>query len=111
MKTSLSSEQFEAIRRLDTCAVANAIELLELRLRNEGFANSTVRCMFPRLKPMIGYAVTAKGRRAGSRPGSKNCPARAQVACPLPIQGFFSGKLASGAQGDKLMGRPSSSAS
>jgi regulator of RNase E activity RraA len=65
MKNSLAPEQYEALRRLDTCAVSNAIESFEVRLRNEGFSDSTVRCMFPRPDSMIGNAVTAKIRCSG----------------------------------------------
>jgi 4-hydroxy-4-methyl-2-oxoglutarate aldolase len=60
MKTSLTSEQFEALRRVDTCTVANAIDVFEVRLRNEGFADATIRCQFPRLTPMLGHAATVK---------------------------------------------------
>jgi 4-hydroxy-4-methyl-2-oxoglutarate aldolase len=62
MKPCLSLEQLETLRRLDTCAVANAIDTFELRLRNEGYADSSIRCLFPRLAPMAGYAVTLKIR-------------------------------------------------
>jgi 4-hydroxy-4-methyl-2-oxoglutarate aldolase len=53
----------EAIRAFDTCAVANAIEGFQVRLRNEGFADASVRSFFPHL-PVIGYAVTARIRTA-----------------------------------------------
>ncbi len=63
MESPLTSEQLEAIRRLGTCAVANAIETFNVRLRNEGFADGKlVRCMFEELPPMLGYAVTARIR-------------------------------------------------
>lgn len=61
MKTP-SAEQLEALRRLDTCAVANAIDTFDVRLRNEGYTDSTIRCLFPRLAPMLGHAVTVKIR-------------------------------------------------
>jgi 4-hydroxy-4-methyl-2-oxoglutarate aldolase len=61
----LTPEQYEALGRLDTCTISNAIETFDLRLRNEGFADSTVKCMFPHLPPMIGNAVTAKIRCSG----------------------------------------------
>ena len=64
----LSSERFEAIRRLDTCTVANAIETFGTRLRNEGFTDPTIRCLFPRLSPMLGHAVTAQIRCSGPPP-------------------------------------------
>jgi regulator of RNase E activity RraA len=65
MKNNLTPDHFEAIRRLDTCTVSNAIEAFEVRLRNEGFADATVRCMFPRTASMVGNAVTAQIRCSG----------------------------------------------
>lgn len=65
MKSLLTPNQYEALKRLDTCTVSNAIETFEVRLRNEGFTDSTVRCMFPRSASMVGNAVTAKIRCSG----------------------------------------------
>lgn len=65
MEAILTPEQFEALRRLDTCAVANAIETFNVRLRNEGFArNSGVHSIFSRQPPMLGYAVPGRIRSA-----------------------------------------------
>ena len=66
MNTALTSEQLDILRRLDACTLANAIETFQRRLRNEGFVDHTVRCLFPNLQPMIGYAATIKIR--GSSP-------------------------------------------
>ena len=66
--TSSTPKLLDALRRLDTCTVSNAIETFETRLRNEGFADGTVRCMFPRLTPMLGYAATATIRCSGPPP-------------------------------------------
>ena len=41
MNTILTPEQLEALRRLDACTLANAIETFHERLRNEGFADRT----------------------------------------------------------------------
>jgi 4-hydroxy-4-methyl-2-oxoglutarate aldolase len=60
----LTLEQLEALGRLGTCAVTNAIETFGLRLRNAGFANSAVHCCFEDLPPVVGYAVTARIRTA-----------------------------------------------
>ncbi len=60
--TRLSAADFDRLRKLDTCTVSNAIERLGVRLRDEGFASSAVRCQFPQLGPMLGYAVTARAR-------------------------------------------------
>jgi regulator of RNase E activity RraA len=66
MNTPLTPEQLEALRRLDACTLANAIETFHERLRSEGFMDSTIRCLFPHLQPMLGYAATVKIR--GSAP-------------------------------------------
>jgi regulator of RNase E activity RraA len=66
MKALLTAEQIEALGRLDACALANAIETFRCRLRNEGFMDGSIKCLFPRLAPMIGHAVTLKIR--GSSP-------------------------------------------
>ena len=66
MNTPLAPEQLEALRRLDACTLANAIETFHERLRDEGFMDSAVRCLFPSLPPMLGYAATVKIR--GSAP-------------------------------------------
>jgi 4-hydroxy-4-methyl-2-oxoglutarate aldolase len=58
----LSEEQLDALRQLDTCTVSNAIETFAVRLRNAGFANAQVRCMFQDFPPMVGYAATARLR-------------------------------------------------
>ncbi len=58
----LAPDLFESISQLDTCTVSNAIERLNVRMRNEGFVYDSVRCQFPHLPPMLGYAVTARVR-------------------------------------------------
>jgi 4-hydroxy-4-methyl-2-oxoglutarate aldolase len=65
-KAVLTNEELEPFRHMSTSLLANAIETFQTRLRNEGFADSSVRCLFPRLHPMVGYAVTVKVR--GSNP-------------------------------------------
>ena len=69
---TLSPGQLEAIRRLGTCAVSNAIESFDVRLRNEGLADSSIRSMFPHLPPMLGYAVTARIRCSSPPPVGHN---------------------------------------
>ena len=59
MSDPLTPAVLDEFRRLDTCAVANAVETLGLRLRNEGFTDRRVRCLFGDLPPAFGYAVTA----------------------------------------------------
>jgi len=55
----LNREEMESLRRWSTCAVSNGIELFNIRPRNEGFILPEIKCIFPELGAMIGYAVTA----------------------------------------------------
>lgn len=52
----------QQLRGIDSCTVSNAVERLDVRLRNEGFTNRTVRCLSPALSPMVGYAATGRIR-------------------------------------------------
>jgi len=58
----LTTAQLEQFRRWSTCVVASAIETFQVRLPNTGFADSSIRCMFPEQPPVIGYAATARIR-------------------------------------------------
>jgi regulator of RNase E activity RraA len=62
MKPVLPKSALEALRRFDTCSVANGIESFDIRLRNEGFVNPSLRCFFPQWAPTVGYAVPVKIR-------------------------------------------------
>jgi regulator of RNase E activity RraA len=46
------------LRRYDTPTVSNAIESFGVRDRTDGYASSAIRCEFPDLGPLVGYAVT-----------------------------------------------------
>ncbi|MGC1451939.1 MAG: RraA family protein [Candidatus Sulfotelmatobacter sp.] len=63
----LTEEELDALRQFDTCMIANAIESFNVRLRNTGFADASVRCMFEDAPPMVGYAATAR-LRSGEPP-------------------------------------------
>lgn len=60
----VSPDLFDFLRRTDTCTVSNAIETFNVRMRNEGFVHGGIRCMFPDLPPVAGYAVTGRFRAA-----------------------------------------------
>jgi regulator of RNase E activity RraA len=62
MASSLPDSQLAALRSLGTCTVANAIEGFGVRLRNEGFADSTLRCLTGGRKPIVGHAATVRIR-------------------------------------------------
>ncbi len=63
----LAETDLEALRAFDTCMVANAVETFNVRLRNTGFTDASIRCMFEDAPPMVGYAVTA-GLRSDEPP-------------------------------------------
>lgn len=50
----------EYLLGVDTPTLSNAIELLNLRPRSAGYAPLALRCLFPELGRMAGYAVTAQ---------------------------------------------------
>jgi regulator of RNase E activity RraA len=58
----VSAAELDALQQLDTCTVSKAVETFGIRLRNAGFADSRVRCMFDDFPPMVGYAATAQLR-------------------------------------------------
>ncbi|HEV3218377.1 MAG TPA: RraA family protein [Candidatus Acidoferrales bacterium] len=60
MTPPLSLSEIQSLGELDSCTVANAIETFDVRLRNTGFTDSTVRCIFEDFPPMVGYAATAR---------------------------------------------------
>lgn len=65
MNNSITPAQLDALRRFDTCTVANAIETFNVRLRDAGFVDSSVRSLFPKLPPLVGYAATVRIRYSG----------------------------------------------
>ena len=69
----LRAVDFEKLRALDTCRVSNAIERLDVRLRNEGFIVDTVQCRFPHFTPMLGYAATGRIRTAAPPMTGQRC--------------------------------------
>jgi 4-hydroxy-4-methyl-2-oxoglutarate aldolase len=60
MATSpLTLDQLEALKKYNTPTIANAIEIFNLRGRHLGFLPHQIRCLFPDLGPIVGYAVTS----------------------------------------------------
>ncbi|HYB91696.1 MAG TPA: RraA family protein [Candidatus Binataceae bacterium] len=68
-----------------TPSVANGVETFNVRPRDEGFMDGTVRCIFPNLPTMVGYAVTARIHAASQ--GDRVAPAelwKHAVSMPTP---------------------------
>ena len=54
----LTDEQLEALRDWPSPAISNAIETFGVRARNAGVMSPDIRCHFPEMRPIVGYAVT-----------------------------------------------------
>jgi regulator of RNase E activity RraA len=74
MPDPLNREELDALRALNTPTVANAIERFNVRARHLGFTGPEIRCMFPEMPPMVGYAATAK--IAAEQPAAGGAPSR-----------------------------------
>ena len=55
---TLTTEQIEALKKVTSPSVANAIEVFKVRPRHEGNVSSAIRALFPELGPLVGYAAT-----------------------------------------------------
>jgi 4-hydroxy-4-methyl-2-oxoglutarate aldolase len=58
--TSTENQLIEYLKSIDSPTLSNAIELLEVRPHRDGFTPLQVKCLFPELGRMCGYAVTAQ---------------------------------------------------
>src|SRR6478672_1351696 len=80
---------FEDLRKYDTPTICNAIELFDVRPRNTGYMNDSIKACFPRMPPMVGYAVTSTFRsmsppRAGDVYASMTQQIEAYTQLPGP---------------------------
>jgi 4-hydroxy-4-methyl-2-oxoglutarate aldolase len=73
MARVLTPDQLEALRKIDTATMTNAIDHLNVRPPTAGFASLELQCLMPELPPMVGYAVTATGDSSSPAiPGRKS---------------------------------------
>jgi 4-hydroxy-4-methyl-2-oxoglutarate aldolase len=68
---TVPQETLDQLCQIDSCTVSNAIEQFDVRTRNEGFVNGSIRCVFPDLPPIVGYAVTASIRTSSTPVGGR----------------------------------------
>jgi len=68
---AVPAADLELLHKYDTPTVCNVVELFDLRPRSAGYMDSRIRACYPKLPPMVGYAVTATFRSA-SPPRSGN---------------------------------------
>lgn len=60
--TPLDASALARLAKFDTPTVCNVIELWDIRPRNTGFMNGSIQACYPKLPPMVGYAVTSTFR-------------------------------------------------
>ncbi len=60
--TPLTSATLASLAKYDTPTVCNVIELFDVRPRNQGYMNAKIKACFPKLPPMVGYALTSTFR-------------------------------------------------
>ncbi len=68
---SISADCLAALGKYDTPTVCNVVELFDVQPRSAGFMDDSIRCCFPSLPPMVGFAVTTTFR-SKSPPRSGN---------------------------------------
>lgn len=68
MNDPLPPDRLAELRLYSTPTIANAIETFNVQPRTAGFMSSQVRCVFPELGPMVGYAYTATIRASTAPP-------------------------------------------
>lgn len=63
-KVTLTAADFRALKALDTPTVCNALELVAPQRRLHGYNTQPLRCLYPNLPPIVGFARTGTIRAA-----------------------------------------------
>jgi len=70
--SELTLNDIDAVTGMQTCAVSNAIESLNIRSRTEGFMTPDIKSMFPDMGSIAGFAVTAVIKASTPPSGNMN---------------------------------------
>ena len=57
--SGLTTTQLAELVKYDTPTVCNVIELFDVRPRNVGYMNESIKACFPQMPPITGYALTS----------------------------------------------------
>jgi len=60
----ITPDLLAALAQFSTPTISNAIEVFDVRPRNEGFMGPEIRCLTPLSRPVVGFACTGKIRAA-----------------------------------------------
>ncbi len=58
----VSADIFAQLEACDTPTVCNVVELWNIRPRNTGYMDDSIKCCFPEMPSMVGYALTSTFR-------------------------------------------------
>ena len=70
--SQLSPKEIDTLARVDSPTVSNAVETFKVRDPTSGYASMELRCQFPSLKPMVGYALTVTADSTSPLPKREN---------------------------------------
>jgi 4-hydroxy-4-methyl-2-oxoglutarate aldolase len=59
---NITPDLLAALAQFSTPTISNAIEVFDVRPRNEGFMGPEIRCLTPLSRPVVGFACTGKIR-------------------------------------------------
>ena len=74
----------EALKKITSPSVANAIETFKVRPRHHGNVSSEIRCLFPEMGTLVGYAATGMIRARGQGPDDQSPLWRQVQDVPAP---------------------------
>lgn len=58
----VSAEVLARLKKYDTPTICNVVELWDLRSRSRGYTDKSINACYPKLPPMVGYALTTTFR-------------------------------------------------
>jgi 4-hydroxy-4-methyl-2-oxoglutarate aldolase len=59
---TISKETLAKLAKFDSPSICNFIELFDVRPRNRGYMDGRIKCNFPEMPPIVGFACTASFR-------------------------------------------------
>ncbi len=101
----LSLAELAELRKCSSPTLSNAIERFGVRPKNQGFMSPEIRCIFPDLAPLVGYAVTctvaadqpdALARARGLQPAALRRSHRGGTGSPAHPRNRIAGAVACG---------------
>jgi 4-hydroxy-4-methyl-2-oxoglutarate aldolase len=77
----LNPAQLAKLLKVDSATIANVIELFDVRSYVAGYSNLTLKAIYPKLAPAVGYAVTVTFRAAYPAESGDSYGGMPQLTC------------------------------